>query len=841
MNRIMKAARRIGSLFLISCLALLMSFFTITSAHAEEESTTRDISITTIATSAALAQRSTESNIFPTQKVNIYVNDEVVKYYYLYGFDNGVTTTWTVPDIPDAEYKVEVVNVTPIWDFPYTVTISGNADEGFTVLFDYEISSSQKSVTTTWIWNDSNNADQLRPSANGAGTISYTENGEPMTYYIEGTWKNNQDSTLTRNDILDNVADASAIEIFVEDIEGYVIDVTGNAEEGFVITATHEVASLTKTVTIQFEDENNKYGVRPDSGTVSVYIVNASSGSRTLFSSTAITAENNWTVEYCVPAEINYSVNIDINNYLKYKEKDGTLIYIPNYNSILGYATAYINFGTSFVSSSDLFNATTVVSSYDRLGGPDQKEGYQTLCLNMTAEKAWTWPKHSTASTMYQKIPASADVLEYSLWENASDTVVNGRDVNFAKGLNDKNSLAATQARYSSEETYAGVMKAVYGGMGGVFNLAEKYGLTANEVRMASQAAVWYYTDSYEILASDLGDNGEQIAEAARYIIDHAPISESVLASFEDIYIMRAQDNGGNGLGIGEQAHTQSLITVPTNTKISISGEKTWDDENNKDGIRPESIIINLTGTNEEGTVVVEKSAEVTADENDKWYYSFTELSPYIDGQEVTYTVSEDEIEGYTTTVDGYNITNIHNTNIIVSGEKTWDDEDNKDGIRPESITIHLTGTNEDGNIVVEKSSEVYADENNSWIYSFENLSPYIDGQKITYILSEEAVEGYTTEIDGYNISNIHTPKDETPASETLTLSATPTSTSSTTIQVTTGNTSGGSTTVKVAKAAIVPNTSDQSNITRWTVLFIGSFIAIVIAGYELLHNRKSY
>ena len=53
-------------------------------------------------------------------------------------------------------------------------------------------------------------------------------------------------------------------------------------------------------------------------------------------------------------------------------------------------------------------------------------------------------------------------------------------------------------------------------------------------------------------------------------------------------------------------------------------------------------------------------------------------------------------------------------------------------------------------------SKKVSASDN--WQYSFDNLAAYANGQKITYTVTEDAVAGYTSTIDGYNITNTNNP-----------------------------------------------------------------------------------
>src|SRR5699024_7657312 len=98
-------------------------------------------------------------------------------------------------------------------------------------------------------------------------------------------------------------------------------------------------------------------------------------------------------------------------------------------------------------------------------------------------------------------------------------------------------------------------------------------------------------------------------------------------------------------------------------------------------------------------------SVEVTAE--DSWKYSFTDLPKYNAGEEIVYTITENSVEEYTTEIDGTDIINHHTpgqTSATVT--KHWDDANNQDGIRPESIEVQLTADGEAYGEPVELSSE---------------------------------------------------------------------------------------------------------------------------------------
>ncbi|WP_049547661.1 Cna B-type domain-containing protein [Streptococcus sanguinis] len=179
---------------------------------------------------------------------------------------------------------------------------------------------------------------------------------------------------------------------------------------------------------------------------------------------------------------------------------------------------------------------------------------------------------------------------------------------------------------------------------------------------------------------------------------------------------------------------------------VKISGQKKWDDAENQDGKRPASVKVKILN----GDTVVDEQNVTSAND---WKYESKALPKYAAGQEITYTVSEEAVPGYTSKVDGYNITNSYTPETTtVSGSKTWEDGDNQDGKRPASITVNLLA---DG----QKVNTQTVGEAEGWSYNFTGLPVYKDGQRITYTVTEESVPGYSTNLNGYNITNSYTPE----------------------------------------------------------------------------------
>ncbi len=180
--------------------------------------------------------------------------------------------------------------------------------------------------------------------------------------------------------------------------------------------------------------------------------------------------------------------------------------------------------------------------------------------------------------------------------------------------------------------------------------------------------------------------------------------------------------------------------------KVCFAGKKTWNDADDQDGIRPENITINLLANDK----IVET---VVVTEADAWAWEFVDLDKYANGEEIVYTITEEEVAEYTTEIEGFNVINTHiPEKVSFAGSKTWKDANNQDGIRPRSININLLANGE----VVDVRKVTAAD---GWAWTFENLDKYANGEEIVYTITEDAVSGYTTVIDGFNVTNSHTPE----------------------------------------------------------------------------------
>lgn len=207
-----------------------------------------------------------------------------------------------------------------------------------------------------------------------------------------------------------------------------------------------------------------------------------------------------------------------------------------------------------------------------------------------------------------------------------------------------------------------------------------------------------------------------------------------------------------------EASVTGQVVTNTYNPEtVVLSGTKVWKDNNNQDGKRTTSVKVQILN----GDKVVQ---EIEVSEKTGWKFESKKLPKYENGKEIKYTVKETAMTEYkaiiTTDKDGkYTITNEHTPEkTSVKGHKIWKDEDNKDGIRPASITVKLLA---DGK---ETGQTATVSETSGWTYEFTGLDRYQEGKEIAYTVEEVNVpDGYTASVEGYNITNTHTPEKPTP------------------------------------------------------------------------------
>ncbi|BDD39628.1 Cna B-type domain-containing protein [Streptococcus ruminantium] len=431
------------------------------------------------------------------------------------------------------------------------------------------------------------------------------DTGKTATLNASNSWK------ATFNDLRKFHADGKEIKYTIKEdaIENYQSEVTGDMASGFTVTNTN-IEKVSVPVTKTWNDNNDQDGKRPKSITVNLL------ADGKVIKSQQVTAENDWKYTFT-----------DLPKYANGKE----IVYTVTENAVEGYTTTY-----------DKYNIT---NSYT----PGQ--------TSLTVTKAW----------------------------------------------DDKDNQDGKRPEAIQVQLYANDQK-------------------SGEVVTLTAANKWTHTWTGLAKKANKKDIVYTVKEVSKV------------------------EGYTTTVGTVENGNVTITNTYkPSTTSIKVN--KVWKDKDNQDGLRPTSITVNLLA---DGEVV--KTETITPNADGDWSHTFTDLPEYKNGKKITYTVSEEKVEGYETTVEGTTITNTHTPETTeVAGTKTWNDNNDQDGKRPKSITVNLLA---DGQPVASKI--VTADDN--WAYKFSNLPAKKNGAAITYTISEKAVADYTTTYDGYNITNSYTP-----------------------------------------------------------------------------------
>lgn len=225
----------------------------------------------------------------------------------------------------------------------------------------------------------------------------------------------------------------------------------------------------------------------------------------------------------------------------------------------------------------------------------------------------------------------------------------------------------------------------------------------------------------------------------------------SITAAQNKAQLIISGNTAQRGGGIGSNG---TVMTGEEGTQ-DVTVKKVWDTSANPDAVIPETLTVYLKA---DGYVV--DSVELSAANN--WEHTFHGLPDnvtlsFTEGTVVGWTAQTPEVNGNVTT-----LTNKADAPVTrdVPVTKVWN------GTKKDSVTVHLLA---DG---VDTGQTLVLSEANNWTGSFVGVNLYAaDNHVIAYTVSEDAIEGYTSEItgdmaNGFTITNTETPVTPTPTPE---------------------------------------------------------------------------
>ena len=209
------------------------------------------------------------------------------------------------------------------------------------------------------------------------------------------------------------------------------------------------------------------------------------------------------------------------------------------------------------------------------------------------------------------------------------------------------------------------------------------------------------------------------------------------------------------GVGIGtvaikaEWEGATATVQVEVKETKDVKATVVWDDKENQDGVRPASVKLQLTANDKNSGEAVDLNAD------NEWTYTWAhQFVKDDDDNLITYEVTAGDIEGYTATVDGsvedgFTVTYKHDVRTVtVNTAITWDDANDRDGKRPDSVTVQLATVNGDSKEAV--GDKITLDASNEWKTEWTELAEYKAGQKLEYTIDVDGIPSgeneYTTE-----------------------------------------------------------------------------------------------
>ncbi|MEG7928077.1 Cna B-type domain-containing protein [Bacillus cereus] len=258
--------------------------------------------------------------------------------------------------------------------------------------------------------------------------------------------------------------------------------------------------------------------------------------------------------------------------------------------------------------------------------------------------------------------------------------------------------------------------------------------IAGDETKFIPNASFKLYTESGQQIGSTYITDGQGMVEVPNLDPGNYYVQEVSAPDYLD-FDSQAKVN----FTVDANAQKGVKLMIPNKVKMtSVSGTKTWKDGNATS--RPSSIKVDLL---QNGKVIDTKEVSAAGE----WKYAFTDLAAYdAEGNAYKYEVKEQPVDGYKSEVKGYDITNTKVAQTTVEGTKTWKDGNATN--RPEMIKVDLL---QNGKVIDTKEVSAAGE----WKYAFTDLAAYdAEGNAYKYEVKEQPVDGYKSEVKGYDITN---------------------------------------------------------------------------------------
>lgn len=596
----------------------------------------------------------------------------------------------------------------------YTYKIEGDADTGFTVTNEHI--SAVTNVVVNKYWEDAANQDGVRPDS-----VAVTLSGsDGKTYKATLTKDTGFSKTFENLPVFFNSGTKITYTVTEDAVNGYAGKITTD-DTGYIlsITNTHAPETIRKTVTKTWDDGNDRDGIRPTNVKIELYGTDGTR--RTQY----LTKDNHWSYSF--------------ENLPKYQNEGTIILYTIKEEDVDGYTQKSVTTTAGFdltntheIQTADYEVKKVWVDDNDRDGARPT-----SITLTLTGSDGSKYTKQMTAvdnwnAATFERVPMfnGGKYITYTLTENEVPSYMNSIEVS-----EDGKHFTVTNT-HAPDHT--------------VINITEVWHDENDQdgIRPRKMTAVVVGSNGnrHEVPLHSSGDWHYTCDDLVKYWKNGQLVDYTVEAVTIDGYTSEVKSLGNNVF----EVHNTHIPET-----ISKTVTKTWKDNENQDGIRPASVTVTLTGSN-----AVSKTA--TLNEDNGWTATFENLPKRDHGNIVAYNVKESDTAGYEASVvkteDGFQLINEHDSETTMrTVTLVWRDEDNRDGVRPDAVTYTLHGS--DGS-----EQEKTVNKDDAWNdVVFEDLPVYQNGQRISYTLTESAIDGYTNDIrnsgNTFTITNTHIPE----------------------------------------------------------------------------------
>lgn len=166
----------------------------------------------------------------------------------------------------------------------------------------------------------------------------------------------------------------------------------------------------------------------------------------------------------------------------------------------------------------------------------------------------------------------------------------------------------------------------------------------------------------------------------------------------------------------------------------SFSVEKKWVVGENLATNKPDKVTVSVLKNG-----VKDDNLTVVLSQENGWKASFSNLPKEdANGQEIVYTVSEEELAGFKAAISGsdenkFTITNYNGGNVVIPVTKKWKGS----GTHPDHVNVQLFANGA-------KVDSVKLNAGNNWQHNFEKPKYDANRKEIRYTVTEDNVSGYT-------------------------------------------------------------------------------------------------